>query len=182
MTTDTHTTEAPAAPPASVNTTETVIKTEVIESAAPAPSVPAPISTEEPPLSSKRPEALTRCHYRYSNGRRCTLPGLAAKSGFCLRHYNRQVAAGLPLVPVPDDFADLSSDLLGGELKFSSAEDLRESLTRLLILMTQGRVSPRRACGLAYITNQLLHSHVVAEKEADEPQPFVFDLPRPKRD
>jgi hypothetical protein len=49
--------------------------------------------------------------------------------------------------------------------------------------MTQGRVSPRRASVLAYISNQLLHSYVVAEKESEnEPQQFIFDLPRPKCD
>ena len=76
----------------------------------------------------------------------------------------------------------LQSDLS----KFSSAEDLREFLTRLLIQATKGRVSPRRAAVLAYITNQLLHSHCVGEKELDKesenvPQ-IIFDLPRPQRD
>lgn len=145
---------------------------------------PAPLAPpiEKPRRSSTSVDSASRCHYRYPNGRRCTLPGLPAKSGLCLRHYNRQVAAGLPLVPTCDDSADLSPELLCG-IKFSSADDLREYLTRLLTLMTRGGVSPRRAAVLAYITSQLLHSHVVAEKEAeDEPQQFVFDLPRPKRD
>jgi len=47
--------------------------------------------------------------------------------------------------------------------------------------MTKGRVSPRRAAVLAYITNQLLHSHRVVLKE-EESQPIIFDLPRPKLD
>ena len=136
---------------------------------------------QKPSLPAKPLDDTSRCHYRYPNGRRCALPGLPAKSGLCLRHYHRQVAAGLPLVPSPDDFADLSPELLG-DIKFSSVEDLREYLTRLLILMTEGRVSPRRASALAYISTQLLYTHVVAEKQADQPQPFIFDLPRPKRD
>jgi len=48
--------------------------------------------------------------------------------------------------------------------------------------MAKGRVSPRRASVLAYITAQPLHTHVAAEKESDQPQQFIFDLPRPKRD
>ena len=88
-------------------------------------------------------------------------------------------------LPPSDDFSDLSPDLLKG-IKFSCADDLREYLTRLLILMSKGQVSPRRAAVLAYITNQLLHSHCVVvkeEKEADnQPQQWIFDLPRPKRD
>ena len=147
---------------------------------------PASNPTMEPRRSAKPRNHPSRCQYRYPNGRRCTLPGLPAKSGLCLRHYNRQVAAGLPpFAPFPDDFADLSEDLLHDLDHFSSAEDLREFLSRLLILMTKGRVSPRRAAVLAYITNQLLHSHrvVLKQEELDnKSQPIIFDLPRPKRD
>ena len=68
-------------------------------------------------------------------------------------------------------------------LRFSSSEDLCDFLTRLLFLMTEGAVSPRRAAVLAYVTTQLLHTHVAAEKEASkEDQQIIFDLPRPKRD
>lgn len=143
---------------------------------------PASSPTEKPRLLAKPLDDTSRCHYRYPNGRRCALPGLPAKSGLCLRHYNRQVAAGLPLAPLPNDFEDLSQDLLPGVTAFSSSDDLRNFLTRLLFLMTEGRVSPRRASVMAYVTTQLLHTHVVAEKEADQPEPFIFDLPRPKRD
>ncbi len=146
--------------------------------AEPCPAMPP---GSKAPCSAKPLSNFSRCHFRYPNGRRCTLPGLSAKFGLCLRHYHRQVAAGLPLAPSPNDSADLSDDLLVGFSQFSSAEDLREFLTRLLILMTKGRVSPRRAAVLAYITNQLLHSHRVVLKEA-ESQPIIFDLPRPKLD
>ena len=146
------------------------------------PSGPAPSDTETPRRSAK-PHASARCHYRYPNGRRCVLPGLPDKSGLCLRHYNRQVAAGLPITPLPNDFEDLSADLLPKGSRFSSSEDLRDFLTRLLCLMAEGCISPRRAAVLAYVTTQLLHTHVTAEKEAaDEPQQFIFDLPRPKSD
>jgi len=84
------------------------------------------------------------------------------------------------------DTEDLRKDLLYDLSKFSSAEDLREFLTRHLIQATKGRVGPRCAAVLADITNQLLHSHCVVEKELDkesekEPQ-IIFDLPRPQRD
>ncbi|HYY72879.1 MAG TPA: hypothetical protein VE778_04740 [Candidatus Bathyarchaeia archaeon] len=122
-----------------------------------------------------------RCQYRYQNATRCRLRAADSESGLCAHHLRQKFAAILP--SFPDDTADLSKDLLPGGKDFSSAEDLRDYLLRLLILMTEGRVSPRRASVLAYISSQLLHSHVVAEKEAeDEPQPFIFDLPRPKRD
>ena len=122
-----------------------------------------------------------RCQYRYQNATRCRLRAADSESGLCIRHLRQKFAALLP--SFPDDSADLSKDLLRGPLEFSSADDLREYLTRLLILMTKGGVSPRRGAVLAYITNQLLHSHVAAEKEsADEEPQFIFDLPRPQRD
>src|SRR5262245_12202476 len=122
----------------------------------------------------------SRCQHRYKNGKRCRLAGSEPQLGLCPRHFRQRVAQGLPPT---DDSSDLSPELLRGLDKFSSAEDLREFLARLLVVMTKGRVSPRRAAVLAYVTNQLLHSRVAAEKEAaDEPQQFIFDLPRPKRD
>ena len=125
--------------------------------------------------------AEPRCQYRYQNATRCRLRAADSESGLCVRHLRQKFAALLP--SFPDDTADLTKDLLPKGAKFSSAEDLRDYLLRLLILMTEGRISPRHASVLAYISNQLLHSHVVAEKEADDaPQQFVFDLPRPKRD
>jgi len=49
--------------------------------------------------------------------------------------------------------------------------------------MAKGRVSPRRASVLAYITTQLLHTHVAAEKESSDEEPqIIFDLPSPERD
>ena len=153
----------------------TPVTAEVAESAA------API--EKPQRSPAPLEDPARCHFRYPNGRRCTLPGLLEKSGFCLRHYNRHVAAGLPLTFSPGDTEDLSAELLPELSEFDSANPINKYLERLLVLATKGRVTPRRAAVLAYLTNQLLHSvHAMDREEAAEPQSFVFDLPRPKRD
>lgn len=144
---------------------------------------PAVASIESPRCSPKFLEDGARCHYRYPNGRRCTLAGLLEKSGFCLRHYNRQVAAGLPLTLSPSDTEDLSAELLPELSEFDTATPINKYLERLLVLATKGRVTPRRAAVLAYLTNQLLHSvHAMDREDAAEPQGFIFDLPRPKRD
>ena len=167
MTIDTLNSEAPA-----TSTAATI--------AEPAPSAP---SIEKPRRSANSPDSASRCHYRYPNGRRCALPGLPAKSGLCLHHYNRQVAAGRPLVPTHDDSNDLSADLLPEPTDFSFGEDVQKFPARLVAQVTKGRVSPRRAAVLGYLTNQLLHSHRAIDKESeDEPEQFIFDLPRPKRD
>ena len=128
--------------------------------------------------------ADSRCQHRYANGKRCRLPAKSSHSGLCKTHSQRKPKAAL--LSMPSDFDDLSEDLLRGLSHFRSSEDLREFLSRLLVETTKGRVSPRRAAVLAYITNQLLHSHCVVQKEEREldnqSQPIIFDLPRPKRD
>ncbi len=142
------------------------------------PETPSPSTVADPP------PADSRCLHRYHNGTRCRLRGLQSQFGLCSRHFRLKIAAILP--PAPNDSADLSADLLPGHTHFSSTEDLRDFLSRLLVQTTKGRVSPRRAAVLAYITNQLLHSHCVIQKEEKElenqSQPIIFDLPRPKRD
>jgi hypothetical protein len=141
------------------------------------PETSATVATPSP--------AGSRCQHRYANGKRCRQPSLESPSGLCFHHFRlSNPAVAFPSGPGSDS-ADLSKDLLPGGTQFSSADDLREFLTRLLILMTEGRVSPRRAAVLAYITNQLLHTHsfVLKEEELENRfQPIVFDLPRPKRD
>ena len=118
----------------------------------------------------------SRCTFTFANGKRCRFP--ASHAGFCTRHFR----FGVP--QPPNDATDLSSDLLPGDLsEFSSADEIRQFLGRLVALVTKGRISPRRAAVLAFITNQLLHSHRAIKKESDaEPTQIIFDLPRPKQD
>jgi hypothetical protein len=129
--------------------------------------VPAPVKNDP-----------SRCPYIYSNGKRCRLPGLRAHHGFCLGHSKH-------ITPVPfpansyDDSEDLSPDLLPQLSEFDSALDVKLFLARLLVLVTKGRVSPRRASVLAYITNQLLHPHhAIDRKRATdlENRPLIVDF------
>jgi hypothetical protein len=136
-------------------------------------------STLEIPALTPQSDSL-RCRHRFSNGKRCRLPGLASQSGLCSRHFLPLVAAP---APAQSDSEDLSADLLPELSEFTSGVDIRQFLAHLLILVTRGRISSRRAAVLAYITNQLLHSHRAIQKESDsEPEEIIWDLPRPKRD
>ncbi len=141
-------------------------------------SIPDPIAV--PP---KTP--TSRCPYLYPNGKRCSLPGLPVHSGFCLRHSQAIAPTAIP-VPVYNDSEDLSADLLPDLSEFNSGVDINKFLARLLRLVTKGSISPRRAAVLAYITNQLLHSHRAIARETnpgdDEPQRIIIDMPRPDRD
>ena len=108
-----------------------------------------------------QPDVTTppRCQHRYPNGSRCRLR--PSYSGLCSRHFLETrvtKAAAIPLPQPIDDSIDLSPDLLP-ELSESSAIDIRQFLARLLVQLTKGRVSARRAWVLSCISSQLLNGH-----------------------
>jgi len=101
----------------------------------------------------------SRCHHRFPNGKRCRLPGLDSQLGLCLRHFTLSAAAGLARKNAHDDSEDFSAELLGHPSELASTLEVKHFLSRLLRLVTSGRISPRRAAVLVYITNQLHFSH-----------------------
>ena len=65
---------------------------------------------------------------------------------------------------------------------FTSAAQINDFLSRLLLLLAQDKISTRRAAVLTYITSQLLRTLPAIDKEENaEPTQFIFDLPRPER-
>ena len=128
------------------------------------------------PAKSSRINDSPRCTQRFANGKRCRIHA-QPDSSFCPGHaklsQNRREAA------------DLSATLTGGLDKFKSPAAINDFLSRLLLLLAQNRISPRRAAVLAYITNQLLHTLSAIEKEAatknqkNAPVKIIWDLPRP---
>jgi len=98
----------------------------------------------------------SRCHYRFPNGKRCRLPGADSLLGLCLPHFTLSAAADLSRKHAHDDAEDFSTELLG---ELASTIEVKQFLSRLLVLVTSGRISPRRAAVLVYITNQLHFSH-----------------------
>ena len=115
------------------------------------PSVPVLTESAKVPFNDS-----TRCLYRYANGKRCRLTGAQPHFGLCSHHFSlTKPTASLELY---NDAEDLTADLLPQLSELSPSIDLRQFLARLLTLVTKGRVSPRRASVLAYITNQLLQS------------------------
>ncbi|HKW63422.1 MAG TPA: hypothetical protein VJN89_12815 [Candidatus Acidoferrum sp.] len=150
---------------------------EILSLETPKPEAPSPGTAAN---SASEP---ARCQHFYPNGTQCRFRGPDLQSGLCLRHFREKVANVLP--PSPSDSEDLSADLLPEPTDFSLGEDVQKFLARLVAQVTKGRISPRRAAVLGYLTNQLLHSHraIDLDKELEsEPQGFIFDLPRPKRD
>jgi hypothetical protein len=113
-----------------------------------------------------------RCIYLYPNGRRCRLNG---NPNFCPAH------APLPVnQPNP---AEIASTLTANLDDFTSAAQINNFLSRLLLLLAQDKISTRRAAVLAYITNQLLRTlPAIAKEENAEPTQIIFDMPGPDRD
>jgi len=116
-----------------------------------------------------------RCTYRFPNGRRCRLYVTAVNPNFCPAH--------APLPANQHDPAEIASTLTANLDDFTSAAQINDFLSRLLLLLAQDKISTRRAAVLAYITNQLLRTlPAIAKEENAEPTSFIFDAPRPERD
>jgi hypothetical protein len=101
----------------------------------------------------------SRCQHRFANNKRCRLPASDPRHGLCIRHFTLRAAAKPSLRTAHDDSEDLSPYLLGLPTERSSPMQVKQFLARLLVLVTEGRISPRRAAVLVNITNQLRYSH-----------------------
>ena len=113
-----------------------------------------------------------RCIYLYPNGRRCRLNG---SPNFCPAH--------APLPANQPNPAEIASTLTAHLDDFTSAAQINDFLSRLLLLLAQDKISTRRAAVLAYITNQLLRTlPAIAKEENAEPAQIIFDMPGPDRD
>jgi hypothetical protein len=117
----------------------------------------------------------SRCQHRTPSRRRCRLRVVDSRSGLCFRHAQLR----LQRLEVPD----LSSDLLGQLSQFTSAADINQVLSKLLILLAQNRISPRRAAVIAYTTSLLLRTLPAIEHESGADSPtIIWDMPRPLRE
>jgi hypothetical protein len=130
-----------------------------------------------PAVTSKSDSSLPhapkegRCQYLFPNGKRCRKFASGSHLGLCLHHLTESAAIGAGLQQPPNDSLDLSAELLPELSEFKCGVDINKFLARLLKLVTKGVISPRRASVLAYITNQLLHSHrAIARNNHPQPQ------------
>ena len=116
-----------------------------------------------------------RCSHRFPNGMRCRLIGFAGQP-FCPKHTQT-------VLPPPPNPAEIASTLTANLTDFTSAVQINDFLSRLLLLLAQDKISTRRAAVLAYITNQLLRTlpAIAKEENADGPG-MIDDLPGPDRD
>ena len=122
----------------------------------------------------------SRCSQQFANGKRCRILINDPDSRFCPSHAK--------LAENCRETADLADTLTDGLAEFTSAAPINDFLSRLLLLLAQNRICPRRAAVLAYITNQLLRTLSAMEKEAEDHDPknapvkIIWDIPGPKRE
>jgi len=132
----------------------------------------------EQSVNSSSTSDLPRCQHRTRTGRRCRHIVSSATAGFCSKHIHSR--------PIRFEESDVSITLIGQLTELKSASDLNQVLSNLFRLLSQDRIAARRAAVLAYIGNLLLRTLRAIEHELnlqdDEPQQFIIDLPRPKRD
>ena len=115
------------------------------------------------------------CTHVFPNGRRCRLYPTIANPNFCPAH--------APLPANQPNLAEIASTLTVNLDDFTSAAQINDFLSRLLLLLAQDKISTRRAAVLAYITNQLLRTLPAIAKEEDaKPTQIIFDMPGPDRD
>jgi hypothetical protein len=89
-----------------------------------------------------------RCQYRTTTGRQCRHRVLDPESSFCSKHAASQL----------NDHEDLAYDLTPNACNFLNAQGINYSLASLYKLLASGRISPRRASTIAYISALLLRS------------------------
>jgi hypothetical protein len=85
-----------------------------------------------------------RCTHRFANGMRCRLLTLDADASYCTNHAR--------LVENQLESADTAASLTADLKEFRSAIPINAFLARLLLLLAENKISPRRAAVLAYIT------------------------------
>jgi hypothetical protein len=114
-----------------------------------------------------------RCTQIFSNGKRCRLFA-KPNSTLCPKHAGTEAE-------------ELTTTLTGGLDEFTSAAPINQFLSRLLLLLAQDRISPRRGAVMAYTANLLLRSVSVmehetagaAQKAKKRPLRVIWGLPCP---
>src|SRR5258707_3430292 len=100
-------------------------------------------------MKTKSPISTSdRCGYRTAAGRQCRSLAGDPSSGLCPYH----------AAPLDQDHADFLAALTQKACRFQNAQGINHSLGALYTLCAQGRISPRRASTLAYISSLLLRS------------------------
>ena len=103
-----------------------------------------------------------RCQHRSATGRQCRFHATNSSSELCLRHSATASAR----------FTNFEDAPSGRAYDFRHPQGVNNALAALYTLLTEGRISPRRASVLAYIVSLILRTPPIIN---DENEQFAHD-------
>src|SRR6266699_3483152 len=110
-------------------------------------------------MSSLRPQdRKSLCRFTFADGRQCRTPRSPHPPHFCSDHARKESQAC-----AADKLASDLSYFFSGQ--YLSASDLSAALGRLLPAVVRGNIKPRSARTLAYLSQTLVQTIHLAEKE-----------------
>jgi hypothetical protein len=133
------------------------------------------LQTQTPATPKRTPRGAARYRRRNRANGRCRLPVQDPATGLCFRHADR---VGRTTYAVAD-VADVSAELFGESVPtFQSVEEINSTLSHLVVLVAQGRISSRRAGVITYSLSLILRGVVVIDKKtSDAPVQFEWSGP-----
>jgi hypothetical protein len=139
---------------------------------------PEPSGSPEPTARRVR----QRCRARRRDRKQCRLFAQDPATGLCARH----AALASKYAPTIDDSADLCLDLFeSGRGGLDSTQGINTVLTNVIILLAQGRLSPRRASVITFALSLMLRSVVVMDRQGANTPPQIdwgWYRPAPSQD
>jgi hypothetical protein len=126
------------------------------------PAPPAPAKT-----TAKAKDA-DRCTFTFPNRSRCRLQAQNPQSGLCGKHasamepHDTDDLSGLLFEKLPED------ELPG----LQTPEDVNTFLARVVVLLAEGRISPRRATVFTYAASLLLRSAMLIDAHSE----VIYDI------
>ena len=136
----------------------------------------------------RKPAANSQCEFRSHLNRRCHMLLAPDHPALCTFHARAEAKA-----TQAQDRKAAAAELLSGSETFSSPATVNLFLGNLLKQLAQGRIPRRQATAMAYISQLILNSLSVMQRQekdaqaakaqaaAHEPQRIVIDMPRPRR-
>jgi hypothetical protein len=109
-----------------------------------------------------------RCTFRFPNHKRCRLLAQNPQSGLCHRHasamepHDTDNLSGVLFEKLPED------ELPG----LQTPEDVNTFLARVVVLLAEGRISPRRATVFTYAASLLLRSAMLIDAHSE----VIYDV------
>src|SRR5271156_6844723 len=141
----------------------------------------------------RKPDPATLCQHHTKVGKRCRMPLALASPSLCAFHQRAATQANPRAIRREEDSTVIAAELLSDAQHLNTPTGVNLFLRNLLIQVAHNRIPRKRAITMAYITQLLLNSISVMQREArdaqaakaqataNEPERIVLNIPRPCR-